>query len=358
MESIDISLPNKSANKTRELGIEILRIIAMFLIVCQHFMNHGGFLKNAGETPFFLYLLNVAFSPSVNVFVLITGYFSVNSRKFRVSKCLTLWCQVLFYSLLMLFVTAAFGTSVSDITVYRSFSPVINKQYWFFSAYLLLVLLTPYLSAMVNSISKREHLALVIGTFVAGYLSTRFDIKSVFSFNYGYSILWFCLLFIVGAYLRKYPVKVNKYIISSVYLVCIATLLLFKYKFNDTSNLIYKLIYNSTDYNQPLVLMAAICLFLLFLGIKNKENKWNKIITHVSSCTFGVYLFHETPVFRQTLYNVIFKTSEYFGSSIAVLYVLLFATLTFAVGCVVDSVRQILFSLVKKGIKAIRSKNQ
>ena len=47
--------------KVREVGVELLRVIAMFLIVCQHIMNHGGFLKNAGENTLLLNFINVLF---------------------------------------------------------------------------------------------------------------------------------------------------------------------------------------------------------------------------------------------------------------------------------------------------------
>ena len=167
-------LPVKKSS--RELGIEILRILAMFLIVCQHFINHGGFLKNAGDYTFFLNLTNVLFSPAVNVFVLISGYFSINS-KFKIKKCLSLWLQVFFFSILMLLISSLFDVSISDNYVYQSLTPVISKIYWFFSAYILLYLTTPYLVAMLNAITRKQFTWLVIGIFICSYISTRFNIR-------------------------------------------------------------------------------------------------------------------------------------------------------------------------------------
>ncbi len=34
--------------KPRDIGIEILRIFAMFLISMVHLLNYGGFIKNCG----------------------------------------------------------------------------------------------------------------------------------------------------------------------------------------------------------------------------------------------------------------------------------------------------------------------
>ena len=153
------------------------------------------------------------------------------------------------------------------------------------------------------------------------------------------------MLFIVGAYLRKYSPKIKKTILFAIYFTASALLLLFKYYFNDTSKLLNKLVYNSTIYNQPLSLIAAITLLLIFIG----NGKFpHKVISYVSSCTFGIYLFHEAPLFRDVLYNQIFKTSEYWGLSHSVVYVLLFAIATFAMGLLIESIRLFLFKVITK----------
>lgn len=46
MKSNELALQERKRN-TREVGFEILRIFAMFLICCVHVMNYGGMLGNA-----------------------------------------------------------------------------------------------------------------------------------------------------------------------------------------------------------------------------------------------------------------------------------------------------------------------
>ena len=155
--------------KTRELGIEVLRILAMFFIVCQHFLNHGGFYNNAQGNTIFLNLINVLFAPAVNVFVLISGYFSVNSTKFRARKTLFLWLQVLFYSLACIPLAKLFGAEINAKYVKESFLPVINNKYWFFTTYFIMSFITPLLAKTVGVLCKKEHLAVVLGVFLIGY---------------------------------------------------------------------------------------------------------------------------------------------------------------------------------------------
>ncbi len=348
MDKTPLTTEGNQQRKTRELGIEIIRIISMLLIVCQHFLNHGGFIKNPGEHTFFLNLINVLFSPSVNVFVLISGYFSVNSTKLRISKVVTLWTQVLFFSLIMIPISLSLGASISNEYIYQSFLPVITKKYWFFSTYIVLMLITPILAKLINAISKREHLLIVGGIFLTAYLSTRFEIQSVFSLNWGYGISWFIMLFFVGAYFKKYPVKINKLILLAVYISTVLLQMTFKYYLNDTTKFIYKLIYSDTNYHQPLTLIASVCLLLLFLGIENNGGVTHKVLTYISSCTFGVYLFHEAPCFRDVVYSNLFKTQNYWGRPYSALLVIAFAIVVFVAGVGLESLRKLIFYVIKK----------
>lgn len=331
----------------RDLGVEIARIIAMMLIVCQHFLNHGGFLKNAGENEFFLNLIHVLFAPSVNVFVLISGYFGCNTRKLKVKRGLELWLQVLFYSLATLPIASLLGATATDEYVLKSFAPIIHRYYWFFSAYFVLFLLTPYLSAMLGAISKKQHLGLVIGIFVFAYLSTRFTIGKVLSLGNGYSVLWFIMLFCVGAYLRKYPIKLKRIYPLTIYALTVIVHMVFRYYLNDTSKLVNMLIYTNTGYEQPLTLFAAICIFLTFCGIKSNGSRLHRFVCYIGGCTFGVYLFHEAPIFRELIYEKIFTTSNYWGHPQAALIVIAFAALTFIAGCVMETLRKLIFALIK-----------
>lgn len=350
-QSDTISINERPA---KDLGIELIRIISMFLIVCQHFLNHGAILKNAGENEFFLNLIHVLFAPSVNLFVLITGYFGVNTRRLKVKKGVELWLQVLFYSIVMLPIAAAFGANISNAYVYTRFAPIIYRCYWFFSAYFILFLLIPFLSAMIGAITKKQHLMLVIGIFVCAYLSTRFDITKVLSLANGYSVLWFIMLFCVGAYLRKYPIKIKRVYLIIAYLVTVVLHMVFRYYFNDTSKLVNLLIYCNTNYSDVLTLFAAVCIFLIFCGIKSNGSLLHRFICYIGGCTFGVYLFHEAPQFRGIIYDKIFVTSKYWGHPQASLIVIGFSLILFTAGCAMESLRKLIFLTVKTVIARIK----
>ena len=68
----------------RDSNFELLRIICMVLIVIHHFSVHGGyFTETQGTLPFNATLIDLFAMGGrlgVNIFVLISGYFLINSK--------------------------------------------------------------------------------------------------------------------------------------------------------------------------------------------------------------------------------------------------------------------------------------
>ena len=71
-------------NKTRYIGIECCRIIAMLMICNLHVLGIGGVLDKVGnQKDIYYFLANIleAFSyPAVNIFILISGYVGLYSQ--------------------------------------------------------------------------------------------------------------------------------------------------------------------------------------------------------------------------------------------------------------------------------------
>ena len=94
--------------KGRMIGLDILRILSMVLITFRHFIGYAG-LTDAVEAlsvnGILISVLNVLCGSAVNVFVLISGYFLIDSR-FKWSRVLRIWGETFFYSVICF---AAFG---------------------------------------------------------------------------------------------------------------------------------------------------------------------------------------------------------------------------------------------------------
>lgn len=85
----------------RNLGIDFLRIISMFMVVALHILGNRGILFNTVLYTMnynLVWLLEILAYCSVNCYALITGYVSTDT-KFKYSRIISLWFQLLFIRL-------------------------------------------------------------------------------------------------------------------------------------------------------------------------------------------------------------------------------------------------------------------
>ena len=96
----------------RQSNFELLRIVAMLMIVFHHFAFHGELsYEGAGlSAPHLWYnLIIMDGKTGVNIFVLISGYFLVNDKELSLKRLLKLWGEVSFYAVVLNFVFTILG---------------------------------------------------------------------------------------------------------------------------------------------------------------------------------------------------------------------------------------------------------
>ena len=68
-------LENVRGNYTRNYGIDLFRIVAMFMIVNLHVLKHGGTLEQVTGTQFIVtWLIEAFITCAVNCYAIISGY--------------------------------------------------------------------------------------------------------------------------------------------------------------------------------------------------------------------------------------------------------------------------------------------
>ena len=85
----------------RNYGIDLLRMLSMFMVVMLHVLGQGGLLYAVEENSvkyWILWFLEMACFCAANCFALISGYVMYQSRV-KISKALLLWLQVAFYTI-------------------------------------------------------------------------------------------------------------------------------------------------------------------------------------------------------------------------------------------------------------------
>ena len=100
--------------------------------------------------------------------------------------------------------------------------------------------------------------------------------------------------------------------------------------------------------NSILTLLGAVCLFMAFATMNPRTNRF---VNAVASATFGVYLLHDSELFRNLFWVDIFRNSSYQSTPLIIPYSIAVTVVVF-IGCaVIDLARQYilenpLFSLI------------
>ena len=148
--------------KRRNIAFDILRIIAMLMVTMLHITGHGlgGVEIEAFSGTYWIVLIFNTFSlVAVNCFVLISGYF-LSQKNISLKKMVALWFQVWTYSVAIYLVLCAMpGVDVnfSIPALVECLCPLLSNQYWFFTCYFLLHLVSPVLNRLMDAWDQQEH---------------------------------------------------------------------------------------------------------------------------------------------------------------------------------------------------------
>lgn len=307
--------------RQRDSNLELLRIVAMALIVIEHIFGHGYGIKQS---------LSQAVIPfaavGVNLFILITGYFGIH---FKWKSLLNLLLIVITYKI----VNEAFV--VTFLQQPPKPGGLLKFGYWFVTVYFELYLIAPMLNRLLKSTPNRTLWA---------YLAILFFINCILGFllkeevnRIGMNLMQFVFLYFIGHAIRRFHTAGRLGTLSwlAVYLGCsaIEALLMDKWTSNN---------------NNPLVLCAAIALFCFFL----KFNFHSKAVNTVATTAFAVYLLTDGRLGTLFLYPLAHDFYLRHTDNLPLLLLCpLAATLcAFAVAFVTDMVRQRLTSPIVNSV--------
>ena len=165
----------------------------------------------------------------------------------------------------------------------------------------------PYINLILDTLKKETMQRLLITSgLVFSVFPTLFhcDLSNT---NGGASFLWLAVLYLVGAYIRKYKVadKAQKKTCLLGYATCVVLTWFSKFGIEIvTSKLLREPKYGGyfVSYTSPTIVLSAVFLLLLFAKLSFTP-KAVRFITFVAPVSFDVYLLHEEPLIRSLLIN-------------------------------------------------------
>lgn len=289
----------------REYGIDILKMMAMMMVVAHHVLQSGGVETRLLESSpaYFTQFFHCFCYCAVDCFVLATGYI-MSQHTFKYVRIFRLWLKVVGYSLLIVSVVWLFVPTVS--VGWRDWMgavlPVTFNRYWFFTEYVGLFFAIPFLNKLLISLTDRECALMLVSGFGILSVSSLFSGLDLFVTKWGYSFVWFVYLYLLGAFLSTHNIKskVSSHWLGILLLLgCLVSTL-----GSIGCRVLPRLVGGGArvgdlafSYTSPSLVLEAVTLVLLFAKCSVRAVWLQHLIQLTAPSTFIVYVVHSNVVF-------------------------------------------------------------
>ncbi len=343
--------------KERQSNFELMRIFSFLFIIAWHIILHGQIFSGLGEPYSFIEkFLEAVLIVHVNSLVFLTGYFSSEKKTVSSKKIFGILGEAWFYRIVIFIVMVFLSIAPLDkVQQFELLFPISLNEYWFINCYAVLYLLIPYLNKVIHRMTKKDYIHFLF-LMILLLSILPFTTRERFIANNGYTIVNLVLIYFIGAYFKKYPIKEEpmfqqlstkswRWILFFLFFFVAGIRLSFHYlglymANTNSSFLAYfgNIIEVSLlNYSTPLVLLQTGIYCLFFESIKVKS----KIINYVASTTLGIYLIHDHASFRYYMYEAL--NLHRYGASKKVLIVFIETILIiFIVSFVIESIRKLM----------------
>ena len=323
---------------SRSSSIESLRIFAMLAIVSGHFVGQSGVLA---EYPgsFLVHWFGSGALIGVNIFLLIGCWFMVDMR-FHWERPVRLYATVLSYTIPLTVLALVFGAHPSTKDVLRGFFPFSGRALWFASAYISLMVLTPWLSRAID-LPKRSLIGLiaVLTVLVCG-VSTLPDPQEAYLCN----CLWFVYVYLFVGCLKRHFFRPCGHVTGLAMFaasVAIYSALAFAVckgasfgKFGMVaSQLASQYLHDCKTFPNFLVSL------LVVLPVVSAKSRSISFVNRIAKSAFAVYVIHQTPAFFPFLWKDICRVDSWVDSPHFAMFAVVTVIGIYVAGVVLESLR-------------------
>lgn len=353
----------------KDLQVEVLRIVAMLMIVACHMVIHLNvserrfnmeLLPKPGFKSAIRFLIVQYGQVGVSLFFIISGYF-LCKKVFNYRRIFAAWAQMFLYCIIILasiFIANCFGILPENLsnllrgkdlfyTVLWNVTPFTYRSYWFMSSYLIMLMFMPFINILINNMNKRNHAMLLV------LLACISLIPLYFGRNYTWNDIIYAIFgYLVGAFISVYRNELKEYktnlLLASVVLLTLI-MLVFNYFASSGSKFARILTWDQQVHGGIGILPIAIatCIFIVIhrIDMTKIQGFSRKIILKVSKATFGVYLIHEHMFIFIAMWTFVAWILPAVSSSVAIAIIYVITLL--CVYAVISAVAIILDLLVK-----------
>ena len=328
----------KPLKSYRNSSMELLRLVCMLCIVLGHYIGNGLNAKLSGDflnSRLDIVILSFCIV-GVNCFVLLSGYYLI---KKPIKASLRVLIEALFYSVLLFFVFSKYSDCFNFKHFLYSILCISHGGLWFISCYIYLCLLSPLLNkALIGTTTKQLIWYVALLTIINEY----FGYIHHGSVNpNGFNIMHFIYMYVIGHTLSRIKFNMKSgvaligYVMFSIVIAFVAILL-----FETDEELFHRYAFN---YNNPLVIVSSIMLFLIFSKFEFISIRLNQL----SKGVLAVYLIQGNPYLKLLIYDYIGTLPYIYKGLNLYFFIFILAISTVLIFCLVDTGRQWCYKIIK-----------
>lgn len=330
--------------KGRNSSIELLRIIAMFMILAHHFIVHNGYdvlkLPLRPERIFFQLAMAGGGKVGVVIFFSISAWFFLDKEQTIKSNLKRVWImerELLFWSLILVTFYLVFDRAdLSMKLMAKSIMPLSTDLWWYATAYAIFLALLPFLAKGLKALGREYHLSLAATVLVIWGLTSF--IPGMIKINDGF--FGFIYLF---SLISAYKWYIEPFTTRQVWLttgIGLGFFLLYTCASITLSLLGHDMgIYITGAWKLPVV-MVGFGMFLLF----DRVTFHNRFINRIAQSAFAIYLITDYTASEKLLWIKLFNLQNLYQQPLAILQILGILLTIYAVCILIDFARQALFA--------------
>ena len=341
-----MKLINNIDRQTRDSGIELLKIFAIFVIVINHTVQsltneaynipNNGFVIDISRatTNIQCILLQIFRHFGVlgnSVFFICSAWFLLKSKNWNKKKWLFMVIEIWVVSIVIFIITyIILHGNISIGIIISSLFPTTFGNNWYMTCYLLFYPIHPILNSIVNMMNQRQ---LFRSTLLMVFLYVFMNFINCSWFFSSAIILWITIYFAI-AYMQKYLMSFVDNIRENIILFIIGVIgfigiILITDICGLYSQVLSDKVMRWVNNCNPFLLAMSIAMFNIARNIHFK----NRFINYISKLSLLIYIIHENIIlrtyFRPAMWNYVYKR---FGYSDVIQWVFIISFIIFIFG--------------------------
>ena len=322
------NIDRQTDRQTRDSGIELLKIFAIFVIVINHTVQsltneaynipNNGFVIDISRatTNIQCILLQIFRHFGVlgnSVFFICSAWFLLKSKNWNKKKWLFMVIEIWVVSIVIFIITyIILHGNISIGIIISSLFPTTFGNNWYMTCYLLFYPIHPILNSIVNMMNQRQ---LFRSTLVMVFLYVFMNFINCSWFFSSAIILWITIYFAI-AYMQKYLMSFVDNIRENIILFIIGVIgfigiILITDICGLYSQVLSDKVMRWVNNCNPFLLAMSIAMFNIARNIHFK----NRFINYISKLSLLIYIIHENIIlrtyFRPAMWNYVYKRFGY-----------------------------------------------